>query len=181
MTALQRSYLTVEESDAVIASLLASTDRRRTAWEALSDADCQVLLRKASADLDACNWRGRPYDSEQDLAWPRTENGLTVGGKAGTSPPVPDGAGFAVWSVASVPWEILAACALQAAAGAVKALGLSDADDIDGDAQRGVSARSSPGGEVSIDLARAGSARARLDPDAYAACESLIAWGGTLA
>lgn len=182
MTALQGSLINVEEATALVESQLVSTDPRRTAWEAASEADQAIFCRRATADLAACNWEGRPTTTGQGLPFPRVlANGLAVGGSEGTSPAVPPGAAFSVWSVPGCPGEVYAATALQAAALALRALGHDDAAGIAADAQRGVAGRSSPGGSSSIDLARASSPRARLDPDAWAVMEPLFSWGGDVA
>ncbi|MCA9288917.1 MAG: hypothetical protein KDA05_10060, partial [Phycisphaerales bacterium] len=176
------SYLTAAEGDALIAERLASFDQRRTAWESLPEADRNVCLRAATRDLDACNWQGRPTDSDQGLAWPRIErSGACVYGLHGSSVPLPDSGEITEWSRAGVPLEILVACAIQAAHKAHAALGLSEAAQLDADAQRGVTARSGTSGSVSLDPVHSRSPRARLDPDALAACEGLLAWGGDLA
>lgn len=173
-------YLTVAETTAIIELHLPSTDERRTAWEGLSDADKTVCARQASADIDACLWKGRVSEPDSQTAmWPRiwdhrghVEQRSTIDEIDGTvilpggEMDLPDG--IDAWSVASIPAGIRVCAALQAAARAVRALGYDKTRQHLDAAHGGVTAKSGAFGSVSFG-ARATSAWANLDRDAMAA------------
>lgn len=175
------SYLTLDEADVLVPMLLTSGDERRTAWEASTEDDRRVCLVRASADLDACPWRGRRADSGQGGPWPRIDRGIAVGPVAGVAPvPVDPPEEIGVWSRPDVPHALRIATALQAAAHAARNAGFDAHRQTDADVQRGIVGRSGPGGSISIDAARAGTSAARLDPDAHAAIRSMLTTGGGL-
>lgn len=170
-------YLTVAETTAIIELHLPSTDERRTAWEALVEADQTICCRQAASDIDACLWKGRA--DSQEAMWPRiwdhgsasraTDDVITTDGTVilpGGEMDLPDG--IDAWSVASIPAGIRVCAAIQAAARAVRALGYDKTRQHLDAAHGGVTAKSGAFGSVSFG-ARATSAWANLDRDAMAA------------
>ncbi|MCL4221042.1 MAG: hypothetical protein KJZ65_06705 [Phycisphaerales bacterium] len=180
-------YLTVAETTAIIEMQLPSTDERRTAWEALVPGDQAVCARQASADIDACLWKGRVEDPDgQSAMWPRVwdEAGHSAS-TTGETPVPPDGVTIlpggemdlpqaliddsqTEWSVASIPAGIRVATAIQAAVRAMRALGYDKTRQHLDAAHGGVTAKSGAFGSVSFG-ARATSCWANLDRDALAA------------
>jgi hypothetical protein len=65
-------YATVEQANAYVTSYYGSTDNIRVLWEALSDADKQVLLNRAEQVIDLLPYRGKPL--EHGKAFPREPN-----------------------------------------------------------------------------------------------------------
>lgn len=172
-------YLTVAETTAIIELHLPSTDERRTAWEALVEADQTICCRQAAADIDACIWKGRVEEPDsQSAMWPRIwdeaghseqrdvidTEGTTI--LPGGEMDLPDG--ITAWSVASIPAGIRVCAAIQAAARAMRALGYDKTRQHLDAAHGGVTAKSGAFGSVSFG-ARATSCWANLDRDALAA------------
>lgn len=65
------TYISLADADTYIAANYASTDTQRVAWEALSDADKEVYLRKATQAIDSLRIQGAKYDLTQALQFPR--------------------------------------------------------------------------------------------------------------
>ncbi len=68
------TYITIAEADAIINGLLLSTDAKRAAWAALSDADKEVYLRHAALWIETLPYTGGLYDDTQALQFPRDYN-----------------------------------------------------------------------------------------------------------
>jgi len=169
--------LTVAEADALIQAELGSTDPKRGAWDAASAADQGVALRRAAAKIDACRWKGRAEDPEQEHAFPRVQHD---GAALVLEPELePDGGGD--WTYAGFPGSIRRATAIQAAAEARDALGLQRTGQAREQAQRGVTSRSQPAGGESVQLARATSAWAAIHPDAQTIAARYRAAGASAA
>lgn len=62
-------YATVEQANAYISNYYSSTDSLRVSWEALQDADKQVLLNRAEQQIDVLPFIGKP--SIKGKAFPR--------------------------------------------------------------------------------------------------------------
>lgn len=175
---LARSYLTVDETTALLAEELPSTDERRTVFDSLGAADKAVVCRQATRDLDQVPWRGATLDSisggDQELMFPRVGVcGVEVlpGGEL-TLP-----SGISSWSRASIPAAIRRAAAIQAGRNAVRARGFDQARQGADLAHVGVSGRSGGGAGVTVDAGRARLAVANLDPDAARIAGDLMASG----
>ena len=65
-------YATVEQANAYILGHYRSTDSLRVQWEALLDADKQVLLNRAEQTIDLLPYNGKPKN--RDKAFPRKPN-----------------------------------------------------------------------------------------------------------
>lgn len=65
------TYTTVEAATAYLAAHYPSGDERLAAWAALSEADKEVCLRRACAELNSLPYRGVTYEAVQTLAFPR--------------------------------------------------------------------------------------------------------------
>lgn len=178
MTALARSYLTAEETLSLLAEELPSTDERVTCFVAASPADRAVFARAATRDLDAVLWRGRVEDDasdtdgdeSEDLAWPRVDEfgrDILPGGELALP------AGITEWSRAGVPGAVRRAAAIQAGRNAVRAAGFDRARVAADMAHVGVTGRSGGGASTTVDVGRATSAWANLDPDAARLCADL--------
>lgn len=171
---LARSYLTADETTALLAEELPSTDERVTAWTALGAADKAVACRQATRDLDQVLWRGSVSDADQELMYPRVGVcGVEVlpGGEL-TLPTGIDG-----WSRASIPGAIRRAAAIQAGRNAARARGFDQARQQADLAHVGVTGRSGGGAGVSVDAGRARRPIANLDPDAARIAGDLMASG----
>jgi hypothetical protein len=71
ITVGEDSYVTVAEADKYIETHCVSTDERRTAWEALPEADKEVYLRRAAQAIDSIAYPGVKCEAGQALAFPR--------------------------------------------------------------------------------------------------------------
>jgi hypothetical protein len=175
---LARSYNTVAETAALLAEELPSTDERVVAFNAASPADQAVFARQATRDIDAVLWRGRTADEGDDgedgqaLMWPR-EDGHGCDILPGGELELP--AGIDEWSRAGIPGAIRRAAAIQAARNAARARGFDRARAAADLAHVGVTSRSGAGAGTSVDVARATSPWANLDPDAARLCADLRA------
>lgn len=65
------NYMTVAEADAYVKTHYLSTDTLRTSWEALSEADKEVLLTVSTASINSMVWPGRKAKADQQNAFPR--------------------------------------------------------------------------------------------------------------
>lgn len=65
------SYVTVEEATSYIQQYYTSKDERRLAWEALTEEDKEVFLRKATRQIDLLPLQGVKLDTDQKLQFPR--------------------------------------------------------------------------------------------------------------
>lgn len=119
-----QSYLSVAETDVLVALSLLSTDIEREAYESIAAAaDRAVCVVNASDDIDAVLWDGKRLDESQASQFPRRNNlGQLIlpGGEAD----VPNTLGQAAWSVPSIPREIRIAVAIQSAYRAAMSLGV---------------------------------------------------------
>lgn len=68
------NYMNVQEADAYVKSHYLSTDTLRTSWEALSEADKEVLLTVSTASINSMIWPGRKAQANQENAFPRYPN-----------------------------------------------------------------------------------------------------------
>ena len=65
------NYMNVAEADAYVKTHYLSTDTLRTSWEALSEADKEVLLTVSTASINSMVWPGRKAQANQENAFPR--------------------------------------------------------------------------------------------------------------
>ena len=65
------SYISREFADEYISSRYRSTSKERKRWEELQEADKEIILRQACAELDLLPFRGRKASQGQILAFPR--------------------------------------------------------------------------------------------------------------
>lgn len=172
-------YGTAAEATAIMATLLASTDRRRVAFAALSADDQLVCCNQASEDLDAVPWQGTPTTVGQPHAWPRVDHS----GYAVTDATDPGAGSYGLgadWTTAGIPIEVRRAWAIQAAARALTALGQDDGQQLREMAASGVTSFGRSGKSVSIDQRIARTASAALDETARRYCQRLIRTSGEL-
>lgn len=64
-------YITLEEANDYVEKHFLSSDATRVAWESLSDADKEVLLRNSYRVIEALPFRGRKACATQPSAFPR--------------------------------------------------------------------------------------------------------------
>lgn len=148
-------YLTTAECLAILQADMASTDRRRIEFEALSNGDQLVMIAQATADLDACLWIGRDADADQLTRWPRrwdrgrmwNSTDCAVGSYIDEDPAPP-----ASPAVAGLPAAVRLACAYQAAHRAVLAAGLSPSQHAAEAANKGITSQSGGGVSETIDI-----------------------------
>jgi len=65
------SYISLADSDTYLAKSYLSTDPKLIAWTALSDGDCEILLRKAAQLIDRQPLQGNKSVYTQVMAFPR--------------------------------------------------------------------------------------------------------------
>jgi hypothetical protein len=65
------TYISLVNADTYLTNHYMSTDTKLTAWNALSNSDCEVLLRKAAKVIDAQPIAGYKADLTQTMAFPR--------------------------------------------------------------------------------------------------------------
>jgi hypothetical protein len=65
------TYISLADCDTYLAANYISTDAKYVAWAALTDANCEVLLRKAAQTIDRQPLAGYKYISTQAMAFPR--------------------------------------------------------------------------------------------------------------
>lgn len=68
------TYITIEQANQYISNYYLSSDPLRIQWEAIEDADKEVLLRKAFVQINSLPYTGRPKNSKQSLPFPRACN-----------------------------------------------------------------------------------------------------------
>lgn len=162
----QATYQTGAEVLAILASVLPSTDARRTAFEAASGGDRDLFAARATADIDAVRWKGEVESSDQRLLWPRVEPWMTraAGGWSEHAnlyiDPDPDSDGTE--SVANLPKALKVAHAIQTAHHAARARGLDPTHRLEEAGRRGVTGHSGSGRSETIDPRVANSPWARL-------------------
>lgn len=149
------AYLTHTEATALLALELVSTDPARVAWDALTEGDKGVMLRRATEDIDAISWIGVRADLDQQLAWPRvhrvTEEAFDRD---------PDATGSE--SVTRLPRDFRRAVAIQAAHLALQSAGLDATAIMDEATRRGVTGQSAGGVSYTLDMGRASNAWSRI-------------------
>lgn len=167
-------YMTRDEVTTLLQRIVASsTDPIRAAWDAASDALKDAAIEQATADIDACTWRGCVASESQPLMWPRSRgDGLlfTPDPDQGASP-----------LVAGLPRDVRRAVAIQSGA---RALRMSDMDPTafaESAAQRGIVSQSGGGQSVQLDMGRALSPWSRLHPAAAQLMNQYRATGGRFA
>lgn len=64
-------YVTVAAADTYVAEHFTSKDPLRLAWEALGEADREVLLRRSFESIESLPYAGRKTDPSQPNAFPR--------------------------------------------------------------------------------------------------------------
>jgi hypothetical protein len=65
------TYISLTDAALYLSNYYTSTDAKYTAWSALSDSDCEVLLRQALQIIDRQPFTGVKAFSTQTLAFPR--------------------------------------------------------------------------------------------------------------
>ncbi len=65
------TYISLTDADAYLAANYLSTDTKLIAWVALTDANCEVLLKKAAKTIDRQAFIGQKKVSTQTMAFPR--------------------------------------------------------------------------------------------------------------
>lgn len=68
------TYITIEQANQYISNYYLSSDPLRIQWEAIEDADKEVLLRKAFVQINSLPYTGRPENNKQSLPFPRACN-----------------------------------------------------------------------------------------------------------
>lgn len=72
------TYITIVEADAYLALTRVSTDPALVAWDALSDANKEIYLRKATQAINRLKFPGKKNgDSTQALSFPRDIRGVS--------------------------------------------------------------------------------------------------------
>lgn len=64
-------YVDVAYADTYISEHFLSTDSLRVSWEALTDSDKEILLRRSFESLEALPYVGHKYALDQTTAFPR--------------------------------------------------------------------------------------------------------------
>lgn len=65
------TYISLDDADTYVEENYISTDTKRTSWEALSDSDKEIFLKKATKKLDRQILRGIKANDTQTLEFPR--------------------------------------------------------------------------------------------------------------
>lgn len=65
------TYITVAEADEYVSTHRVSTDPLRVQWEAMSESDKEVYLRKAFDQINSLPYVGKPMNPKQQLPFPR--------------------------------------------------------------------------------------------------------------
>lgn len=68
------TYITIAEAGDYVSKYFLSTDPLRVQWEALSENDKEVLLRKSFDQINQLPFTGAPKDCKQPLPFPRKCN-----------------------------------------------------------------------------------------------------------
>lgn len=180
------NYLSVEQTTARIATLMVSSDPRRLAWAALSDADRAVVATQAQRDIDACRYRGARVEPDQGREWPRFVRSSPSAYQLSDTLNMtnaylePDTAGDGDAQVEGLPLAVKDAFAFQAAHRAAVSLGLDTAAHVEAAAARGVTSQSAGGVSETIDIRRATSPWSRLCADAQRVLDGLRTCGGAI-
>lgn len=154
-------YLSVSETDAIIAELLVSTAYMRQVWGSLSNDDKLNCIANASIDFDEVRWVGSKQDADQPTAWPRVDRyGVLILPQGEVQYPASLGGGS--WSFASLPREIRVGVAVQAAARAMDQLELDQSMRAVDMAAQGLTGINGAGVSWSVDGAIAREPRSRL-------------------
>lgn len=165
---MTQTYLSIEQVTARLAQRTVSTDQRRLAWDALSEADRSVCAERAMAAIDAVVWRGRVLEPDQAAMWPRLDpggSGLLDADPAGSQDALVEG----------IPRALKDAFALQCGHEALAAAGMAPGAHVEDMARLGVTAHAAAGSSESIDLRAASSPWARLCTEAQRAMGHLRA------
>lgn len=65
------TYITVAEADQYVQENYISSDPLRVQWEAMSENDKEVYLRKAFKQINSLPFTGKPFRADQKLPFPR--------------------------------------------------------------------------------------------------------------
>ena len=65
------TYVTEAEADTYVSENYLSTEAKLIAWEALSTANKEIILRRSTSSIEAIPIPGTKYDFNQDLSFPR--------------------------------------------------------------------------------------------------------------
>lgn len=65
------SYISLVDADTYLSNHYIAADPKKVAWDALTDADCEALLRKAAITIDRQPLVGLKATIAQTLAFPR--------------------------------------------------------------------------------------------------------------
>ncbi|MFM9958459.1 MAG: hypothetical protein ACKVZJ_10305 [Phycisphaerales bacterium] len=193
MSTPRTNYLSVDQVNARLLTLLFSSNPMLLAWTAASGGDKLVACNRAMDDVDAVLWTGRVAVLEQMEMWPRVRQAAVGSGEQGQWGAV----GSALVSestryvhpdaidsdaqVARIPREIKGAFAIQAAHHCLLNSGLgamAATEHVAAAAQRGVTSMSVGGQSESVDLKRATSPWAALHPEAARLVAHLRSAGG---
>lgn len=68
------TYITLAEANEYVSKYYTSTDPLRVQWEALSEGDCEVLLRQSFEQINGLPFAGRPTNPKQLLPFPRGDH-----------------------------------------------------------------------------------------------------------
>lgn len=74
------SYVSIEEANTIVSETYLSDEVERTTWESLSDTDKEILLKRATRDIDTLMFRGTQVQlkSVQLLKFPRVIDCIIV-------------------------------------------------------------------------------------------------------
>ena len=70
------TYITVADADTYVDLFYLSADAKKVAWDLLSDADKEILLRRATQSLENIKYPGFKQEENQTLSFPRHSNAL---------------------------------------------------------------------------------------------------------
>lgn len=174
--AIEIRYLSVAETDAIIAAWLPSTDQLRMVWDATTDTDKPSLINQATTDFDQVRlWRGQVAVPDQPGAWPRiSRTGVAI--LPGGEPEIPASLGQTAWTFAGLPRDIRIGVAIQAAARAAQAAGVDSTLTIVEQGHAGIASKSAGGQSVSINTTTARSPSSILHPKTMQRVKSLLGY-----
>lgn len=101
------TYISKADADLYVASRYMSTEAKRVAWAALSEADCEVLLRRAASIIDQQPLAGVKITESQTMEFPRALYTEYVGDENLLSPQIVTNENWYVQS--AVPAAVCAA------------------------------------------------------------------------
>jgi hypothetical protein len=71
LTVGTNTYISLADADAYLSATYPATDAKMVAWTTLSDADCEIYLKRAALILDRQAYTGQKAVSTQAMQFPR--------------------------------------------------------------------------------------------------------------